>query len=161
MKDLKGKTNYQPDNRQAMDFLPGLLCLSSMLFFFFYFLPLSLSLSTFKLGWVGFKDEDRKLQRSKPYNVSILARPHSSPIIWARALLALQCLQTWPIMCSCSELHRGDISALPTSLNTHEDRSALLRSQMFGCSHKEYRFYCIYLYSYLDLKHVINLKHLG
>lgn len=48
LKDLEGKTNYQPDNRQAMDFLPGLLCLS-MLFLLFFF-----SLSTFKLGGGGF-----------------------------------------------------------------------------------------------------------
>ncbi len=29
---VEGKTNYRPDNRQAMDFLPGLFCSSSILF---------------------------------------------------------------------------------------------------------------------------------
>ena len=80
-----------------MDFLPGLLCLSSMLVLLFFATP--------HLSWGGggggrgFNDEDGKLQRPKLYNVSVLARPHSSPIIWARAHLAPRSLQTWPTMC--------------------------------------------------------------
>lgn len=36
---IEGKTNYYPDNRQPMDFLPGLFCCSSS-FCLFLFLPL-------------------------------------------------------------------------------------------------------------------------
>lgn len=38
---IEGKTNYRPDNRQAMDFLPGHFCSSFILCLF----PLSHSLS--------------------------------------------------------------------------------------------------------------------
>lgn len=56
LKGLAGKTNYQPDNRQAMDFLPGLLCLSSTLFLSIFASPspelngggLTMRIETFK-----------------------------------------------------------------------------------------------------------------
>lgn len=80
---------------------------------------------------------DRKLQRSKPYHVSVLARPHTSPIICARAPLAPRCLQTWPITCSRSKLHQGDITA------HREDRSLLLRPQTFAYNQDNWVHLCV------------------